>query len=158
MPIQTPLEFPCVFCVEESGGISTYFPHFNNASTCGNTVTEAVEFSEDLLRELVKDLLFLKKQVPMPTYDSEWAQTQVRNERDASQVPKPKEMFCVLVRCPLDFDPAQNGQKVTLTLRLKSGDLDEIDRKARMLGMPRSGFLLRAARAFQLHSASPRRK
>ncbi len=47
--------YPVLFYEEKEGSYSVFVPDLNNASTCGNTLEEAMYMSEDLIAGIILD-------------------------------------------------------------------------------------------------------
>lgn len=56
--------YPVLFYEEKEGGYSVFVPDFNNASTCGSTLEEAMYMAEDLIAGLVLDEMEQGNKIP----------------------------------------------------------------------------------------------
>ncbi len=56
--------YPVLFYEEKEGGYSVFVPDLNSASTCGNTLEEAMVMSEDLIAGIVLDEMEEDNKIP----------------------------------------------------------------------------------------------
>ena len=59
--------YPVLFYEEKEGEYSVFVPDLNNASTCGDTLEEAMEMAEDLIAGLVLDEMEEGNKIPSAT-------------------------------------------------------------------------------------------
>ena len=57
--------YPAIFYEEKEGeGYSVFLPDFNNASTCGEDLNDAIYMAQDLIATLILDCIENKTQIP----------------------------------------------------------------------------------------------
>lgn len=56
--------YPVLFYEEKEGGYSVFVPDLDNASTCGNTLEEAMYMAEDLIAGLILDEIEEGNKIP----------------------------------------------------------------------------------------------
>jgi predicted RNase H-like HicB family nuclease len=56
--------YTALFYEEQEGGYSVFIPDFNNISTYGNTLSEAISMSEELIAGVVLDKIEIKEKIP----------------------------------------------------------------------------------------------
>ena len=57
--------YPAIFYEEKEGeGYSVFLPDFNNASTCGEDLNDAIYMAQDLITTLILDFIENKTQIP----------------------------------------------------------------------------------------------
>lgn len=57
--------YPAIFYEEKEGeGYSVFLPDFNNASTCGEDLNDAIYMAQDLITTLILDCIENKTQIP----------------------------------------------------------------------------------------------
>lgn len=56
--------YPVLFYEEREGGYSVFVPDLQNASTCGNTLEEAMAMAEELIAGLVLDEMEERNKIP----------------------------------------------------------------------------------------------
>lgn len=56
--------YPVLFYEEQEGNYSVFVPDLDNASTCGNTLEEAMNMAEDLIAGIVLDKMEEGKKIP----------------------------------------------------------------------------------------------
>lgn len=59
--------YPVLFYEEKEGGYSVFVPDLNNASTCGETLENAMYMSEDLIAGLILDEMEEGNKIPQPS-------------------------------------------------------------------------------------------
>lgn len=59
--------YPVLFYEEKEGGYSVFVPDLNNASTCGNTLEEAMYMAEDLIAGIILDEMEEGHKLPQPS-------------------------------------------------------------------------------------------
>ena len=57
--------YPVLFYEEKENGYSVFVPDLNDASTCGNTLQEAMEMAEDLIAGIVLDEMEEGNKIPI---------------------------------------------------------------------------------------------
>lgn len=56
--------YPVLFFEEKEDGYSVFVPNLENASTCGNTLEEAMNMAEDLIAGIILDLMEEGHKIP----------------------------------------------------------------------------------------------
>ncbi len=127
------------FVPEKAGNFSVYFPDIPDCVTGGYTLAECVEYGEDIFREMVLELVENKKPVPAPS-NLEEVREKVKAIRAEAELPCPEDTVYQLFASPKTDDVP-----VRVTISLPKSLLETLDRKAKMEGFTRSGFLAHAA-------------
>ena len=132
------------FVPEESGGFSVYFPDIPNCVTAGETVDECLEYGEDALRIILQDMAERKLSLPVPS-SLEEAKEKVCAYRALDGLNTPENTVYQFFPAPsLDYTP------IKITVSLAKSVLEEVDKKAGLAGMTRSGFIAKAAQAYEV--------
>lgn len=131
------------FIPTEDGGYAIFSPDFTEIASQGASVAECIEMGDDALSIVVDEYARLKKPLPVP---SDLATTKQRiaallEEMDVT--PKGDVQYQLFPAHQTDTVPV----RISATFTRKT--LDLIDRKAKQLGMSRSGFLATSAMAFE---------
>ena len=133
--------------VPSEGKISVIFPDVPGCITWGNDFNEAFGYAIEALALHLECMADDGAPIPEPS-GRETAWTKVRDEHESFDIgPLPADTQLLLVPAPeLETRP----KKITVSFRKPA--LDMIDRKAAAAGMTRSGFLARAAEAYQVET------
>lgn len=127
---------------DDGSGYSVYFPDVPNVAAGGESVEEALNNASSGLAVALRDLAERNAPIPAPS-SMEEARAKVRAEREADELPFPDDALFQYVAAPeLDLTP------VRINITLPRAVLHEVDEKARLAGMTRSGFLAAAAQAW----------
>jgi len=59
--------YPAIFYQEKENGYSTFVPDLDNVSTCGNTLEEAIEMTEELIASTILDKMEEGIKIPKAT-------------------------------------------------------------------------------------------
>lgn len=134
--------------VPSEGKISVTFPDVPGCITFGEDIREAFGFAIEALALHLEALAEDGLSIPEPSgADEAWAK--IRAEQEEMGLGElPTDTQLLLVPAP---ETAARPRKIMVSFRPPA--LDMIDRKAAALGMTRSGFLARAAGAFQVEAA-----
>jgi predicted RNase H-like HicB family nuclease len=133
-----------VFIPEEDGKVAVWFPDVPGCTTWGESMEGAFAQAMDALEGHLEALADDEDPIPMPTaYEAAW--DMVRQEFDKEGESMPEGTILQLVPVP------NVGEKpVRINVSLRKSTLTMIDRKAELTGMTRSGFLSKAAEAYQV--------
>ena len=124
----------------DGSGYSVYFPDVPNVAAGGESVEEALGNAASGLAMALRDLA--ERNAPIPS-SMEAARAKVRAERELDGLPFPDDALFQYVAAPeLDMAP------VRVNITLPRAVLHDVDEKARLAGMTRSGFLAAAAQAY----------
>lgn len=121
------------------------FPDFPEGFTQGNTLPECYEMAEDVLNICIEEYIRERRDLPVPSsYEQAEAKAKEIMEEDKDMLDL---SFAPLIQI---FKAPEVSQKpVKLTVSFPKYALDTIDAKADKMGMTRSGFLVKAALAFE---------
>lgn len=129
------------FIPARSGGYVILSPDFREIRSQGASLEECMGMSMDALEIIAKE--YAQRQEPMPDpCDSIEARARIREVLES--VDEPREE-CIFQLVPA---PEASLSPVRVSTTFPKRTLDIIDRKARELGMSRSGFLAAAAEAY----------
>jgi predicted RNase H-like HicB family nuclease len=133
-----------VFVPEEDGKVSVWFPDVPGCQTWGDNMehsfAQAMEALESHLEVLVDD----NDPIPVPShYEAAWAMVRSDFEKEGEAMPQGTALQLVPV-------PDVQEKPARVNVSFRKSTLSMIDRKAEATGMTRSGFLSRAADAFQV--------
>ena len=133
------------FVLEDDGYYSVSFPDVPGAITEGASIEEAFDMAEDALSLVLQDMAARQKQIPSASPLSKAIQA-AKNERQEDGLPwDVSQVVFQLVHAPnLDMTP------VRINVSLPKFALEEVDRKAALVGMTRSGFLAKAAASYNV--------
>jgi predicted RNase H-like HicB family nuclease len=127
---------------EQEGGFSVYFPDVPNVAAGGETVEEAMENAASGLYLALRDIAESNGDVPEPSPMAK-VRAAVAAERELDGLPCPDDTLYQYIEAPdLDMVP------VRVNVTIPRAVLHEIDRKAKLAGYTRSGFLAAAAQAY----------
>lgn len=127
---------------DDGSGYSVYFPDVPNVAAGGESIEEALSNASNGLAVALRDLAERNAPIPDPS-SLEEVRAKVRAEREADELPFPDDALFQYVAAPeVDLTP------VRVNITLPRAVLHEVDEKARLAGMTRSGFLAAAAHAW----------
>lgn len=72
--------YPVLFYEEKEGGYSVFVPDFENTSTCGNTLEDAMYMAEDLIAGLVLDRIEEGEKIPKSSKIEEVSFEELEND------------------------------------------------------------------------------
>jgi predicted RNase H-like HicB family nuclease len=130
--------------VPEEEGYSVLFPDFPGCTSQGNTLEDAAAMSVEALESHIGAMLDDGDVIPQPGNRQEaWAALRMQFAGlDMGPLPDGVELHPIPV-------PEFEARVKKVAVSFSQYKLDMIDRKARDAGMTRSGFLARAAEAYQ---------
>ncbi len=133
-----------VFVPEDNGKVSVWFPDVPGCQTWGENMEHAFAQAMEALEGHLEALADDDDPIPAPSHhDAAWAM--VRRDFEKEGEAQPLGTVLQLVPVP---DVQEKPARVNVSFRRST--LSMIDRKAEAAGMTRSGFLSRAAEAFQV--------
>jgi predicted RNase H-like HicB family nuclease len=133
-----------VFVPEAEGKVSVWFPDVPGCATWGESMESAFAQAMDALEGHLEVLSDDGDPVPAPSsYGAAWSMVK-RDFKEAGEA-VPAGTLLQLVPAP---DVQEKPARVNVSLRRST--LDMIDKKAERAGMTRSGFLSKAAEAYQV--------
>ena len=122
------------FSKNRSGGYTVIFPDLPEAFTQGDDIPEAMEMAEDVLKITLEEYAREGKTPPAPSGPEE-ARTLM--EKEAAELGDAgREFFLQLIAAP-DMD----STPVKVTMSLPRNVLGMLDRKAKLAGKTRSGYV-----------------
>ena len=128
---------------DDGSGYSVYFPDVPNVCAGGTTIQEAISHATEGLGVALLDLAEQNREIPAPSA-LEDVQKAVQAIRREDGLPYPDDALYPYIPAPsLDRVPVRVNVTIPRAL------LWEIDSKARLAGMTRSGFLTAAAMAYE---------
>lgn len=133
----------CIFQAKE-GGFVIEFPDIPEAFTQAEDYAECIEMAEDVLNISLEEYVRERKKLPKPSSlekMKEFALQELQENPDTLDT-----SFEPLIQIIKTADMSQKPVKITVSF--PKGHLDTIDKKAEKLGMTRSGFLVKAALAY----------
>jgi predicted RNase H-like HicB family nuclease len=133
-----------VFVPEEEGKVSVWFPDVPGCVTWGESMESAFAQAMDALEGHLEALSDDGDPVPVPSsYAAVWDMVRRDFEKEGEAVP---------ASAALQLVPAPDVQEklARVNVSLRKSTLDMIDKKAERAGMTRSGFLSKAAEAYQV--------
>lgn len=128
----------------KEGGFIAIFPDIPEAFTQGEDIQECVEMAKDVLNISLEEYVRERRVFPTPSTVEEIrakAKEELAENADTLDI-----SFEPLIQLIVANDMSQKPVKVTVSF--PKGYLDTIDLKAEKLGMTRSGFLVKAALAY----------
>lgn len=128
----------------KEGGFVAIFPDIPEAFTQGEDIQECVEMAKDVLNISLEEYVRERRVFPTPSTLEEVrakAKEELAENADTLDI-----SFEPLIQLIVANDMSQKPVKVTVSF--PKGYLDAIDQKAEKLGMTRSGFLVKAALAY----------
>jgi predicted RNase H-like HicB family nuclease len=125
------------------GGWDIVIPDVPGAFSCADTLNEAYMMASEVLTLMLRDLAGDKKPVPEPSDLAQAREKTAAHLRAINHEPAGEIMYQLIPAPNLDLTP------VKVTISLPKAVLDAIDMQAKGSGMTRSGFLARAAEAYQ---------
>ncbi len=130
--------------VPNDGKVSVFFPDVPGCFPWGDTLEEAFTDAVAALEVHLEGLADDNDPVPAPSGRAEaWAKFQAGCAASGKAVPEGVEMHLVPA-------PELNRRVRRINISFRQHVLDKIDRKAEAAGMTRSGFLARAADAYEV--------
>jgi predicted RNase H-like HicB family nuclease len=129
--------------VPYEGGYSVLFPDFHGCNSDGDTIEDAVSLAVEALEGHIEAMLNDGDVIPQPMGREDALEAFRRQYADLGigPVPEGTEFFPVPV-------PEFDARVKKVAVSFSGYRLDMIDRKAKELGMTRSGFLGMAATAY----------
>ena len=124
-----------VFCPEASGGYTVWFPDVPEANTQGNDLGEAMFLAADALRESLEEYAAARRPFPAPSPLAEVQAAAQASIRELGITPAGPLVYPPVVMPNLDATPVKLG------ISMPRNVLAEIDRRAKLAGMTRSGFV-----------------
>lgn len=134
--------YAALFIPVVEGGYAVCFPDVPEAITQGATLEEAMDMARDALATSLEEYAKEDKPFPVPTKIG-FLEPVMQEAMRSDGVDKRRKPLIQFVHA---VEPDQ--VPVRLNISMTRGALADIDAKAARLGMTRSGFLVRAARAF----------
>ncbi len=126
----------------DGSGYSVYFPDVPNVCAGGTSVQEALSHATEGLYVALRDIAEQNKEIPEAS-SLEVVQARVKALREADGLPYPDDALYQFIPAPsLDMVP------VRVNVTIPRAVLGEIDAKAKLAGMTRSGYLAAAAMAY----------
>ncbi|MDR1398070.1 MAG: type II toxin-antitoxin system HicB family antitoxin [Desulfarculales bacterium] len=139
------LKYIAAFMQEDDGIFSVFFPDVEGAITQGEDFSQAYDMAVDALREAL--LFRVSNNKPFPQISPlEQVREKVKyfHEQEGFTYDESRVLYQLIPAPSLDKKP------VRINITVPHADLQEIDNKARDLGMARSAFLVSAAKAYQI--------
>ena len=134
--------------VPDDGQVAVYIPDLPGCITWGDDIQHAFASAIEAVSLHLVGMFEAGETIPKPSGASE-ALAKIRAKHEADGFgPLPDETQLLLVPTP---EVAARPKRIVLSFRPTV--LDMIDRKAAAAGMTRSGFLVRAAEAYQVETA-----
>jgi predicted RNase H-like HicB family nuclease len=131
-----------VFMPTKEGMYAVEFPDFPEALTEGEDLDDCMVMAADALAVTVEEYVKARRTLPVPSSLEQvkaWAAGERKDEGSAPE----GEFFYQLFAAPeVDAVP------VRISVSLAKSVLDNVDKKARALGLSRSGLLAAAAQAY----------
>ena len=131
-----------VFCPNEDGGYTVWFPDVPEAMTQGNDLREAMEMAADVLGLSLEEYARARRDAPRASTLEEVQAKALATVQELDITPQGAVAY------PLIAAPNCDTTPVKLGISLARNVLAEVDRKAKRNGMTRSGFLAAAALAY----------
>lgn len=136
------------FMPELEGGYSIVIPDVPNCFTDAATLAEGMEMAQDVLHAMLGEIAAQNKPLPTPS-GLEAVKAKVARHLEHIGAEQTGETLYQLIQAPvLDMTP------VKITVSLPKAVLEEATRKAKTVGLTRSGLLAQAVQAFNPHSHS----
>lgn len=135
--------------VEESdgSGYTAYFPDVPEVCASGVTMQKVLFYAGEGLRQALRTRVEEGKAIPAPC-SMEEARERVRDERNQVELPFPEDSLFQYFPAP-DLDMAP----VRVNISIPKAILKEIDYKAKLAGMTRSGYIAAACQDFEYVSS-----
>lgn len=134
-----------VILAAKEGGFTAFFPDFPEAVTQGDDIPECIEMAADALNISLEEYVRERRTIPESSSFKKVKQAALQEFQENSDVLNTSfEPLIQLIQAP---DMSQKPVKVTVSF--PKSCLDTIDKKANELGMTRSGFLVKAALAYE---------
>lgn len=134
--------YPAMFIPAQEGGYAVLFPDLPEAFTQGETLEEGMDMARDVLSITLDEYAKARKPLPEPS-SLEALESAMQAEMQSEGVDTSRKPLVQYIQAAApDLTP------VKLNISMTRGALADIDAKAARLGMTRSGFLVRAAKAF----------
>ena len=131
-----------VFCPNEEGGYTVWFPDVPEALTQGSDLHEAMEMAADVLALSLAEYARARRDAPKASSLEEVQAMALATMQELDITPQGAVAYPLIAAPNLDATPVKLG------ISMPRNVLEEIDRKARRSGMSRSGFLAAAALAY----------
>ena len=131
-----------VFFPAPEGGYSILYPDIPEALSQGDDLAESMKNAAEALALVVEEYAKSRRTLPGPS-DMETVRAWAEKERASGEVDASRECLFPLFAAPeVDMTP------VRVTVSIAKSILENIDEKARLAGLTRSGFLVTAAQAY----------
>lgn len=127
------------FCPCEEGGYSITFPDIPEANTQGDDLSEAMFMAEDALKVCLESYTRERRDPPAPSSPAEARKKTEELYRELDIVPAGEVLY------PLIAAPDTDTTTVRLSISLPKNIVSILDRKARVAGMTRSGYIAHLA-------------
>ncbi|MDR2488214.1 MAG: type II toxin-antitoxin system HicB family antitoxin [Desulfovibrio sp.] len=132
-----------VFAPEQEGKVSVWFPDVPGCATWGESMEHAFAQAMDALEGHLEALADDADPIPpQSAYDVVWDKVHRDFEKEGETMPP----GTILQLVPA---PDINEKPARVNVSFRRSTLGMIDKKAELAGMTRSGFLARAAEAYQ---------
>ena len=131
-----------VFFPAPEGGYSIIYPDIPEALSQGVDLAESMKNAAEALALVVEEYAKSRRTLPEPS-DMKAIRAWAEKEKASSGVDVSRECLFPLFAAPeVDMTP------VRVTVSIAKSILENIDEKARLAGLTRSGFLVTAAQAY----------
>lgn len=129
------------------GGFVAVFPDIPEAFTQGDDIPECIEMATDVLNISLEEYVRERRELPVPSSFEEVTKIAENLFLDPEETKYIDTSFAPLVQIIFAEDMSQKPVKIMVSF--PKGYLQDIDKKAEQLGMTRSGFLVKAALAYE---------
>ena len=123
-----------VFTPDENGMIAVWFPDVPEIATCGDDLDDAMVMAQDALKSMAQAYAREGRSLPQPS--------------SFQYIKKANEAFCAehgisseTSMYPLVQAPSIDRTTVHLSMSMPKFAVEALDRKAKLAGMTRSGFV-----------------
>ena len=123
-----------VFTPDENGMISVWFPDVPEIATCGTNLDDAMDMAQDAMKSMAQAYAREGRSFPEP---SSYAAVKKANEAFCSEhgISSETSMY------PLVPAPVVDRTTVHLSMSMPKFAVEALDRKAKLAGMTRSGYV-----------------
>lgn len=126
----------------DGSGYSVYFPDVPNVCAGGTSIQEAISNATEGLYVAMREIAEQNQAIPQPS-SLEDVRASVKSMREADGLPYPDDALFQYIPAP-----APDMVPVRVNVTIPRAVLGEIDTKAKLAGMTRSGYLAAAALAY----------